>query len=221
MTRVVVAEDHHLVRQGLRALLERDADVRVVGEAGDGRTAVELARELEPDVLVMDVGMPRLGGLQATEQLQSLGLPTAVIILSMHGDEALVRQALRSGARGYLLKTAVAEELMLAIRAAMRGDIYLSPAISRTLVGGILDEVDDSEEATLLEQLTPREKEVLQLVAEGCTNAAIAQELHVSIKTVEKHRRSVMTKLNVHDLAGLVRSAVRLKLVFLDDVPRL
>ena len=217
MIDVVVADDHHLVRQGIRALLERADNIRVVGEAADGHEAVEMVKQLVPDVLVIDIVMPRLNGLQAIEQVRALGLPTQVVVLSMYSDEALVRQALRSGARGYLLKNSVVEELALAVRAASRGDLYLSPAISRAIVADLLRLEDTTEPLTPYERLTPRQREVLQLISEGHTNAAIAQTLHISVKTVEKHRRNLMTKLDVHNLAGLIRTAIKHGLVFLDE----
>jgi DNA-binding NarL/FixJ family response regulator len=214
---VIVADDHHLVRQGIRALLEKADDIEVVGEAADGQEAVELVKRLAPDVLVMDIAMPRLSGTQATGRVRTLGLATQVVILSMYSDETLVRQALRNGARGYLLKRSVTEELLLAIRAASRGEIYLSPAISRCVVADYLTLQTDRDAFSPFERLTSREREVLQLIAEGHTNSAIAQMLKISVKTVEKHRANLMSKLNVHDLAGLMRVAIKHGLIFLDE----
>jgi DNA-binding NarL/FixJ family response regulator len=213
--RVVLADDHHLVRQGIRALLERVKDIEVVGEAADGQEAVDLVQRLTPDVLVMDIAMPRLTGIQATERLRALGAATQVVVLSMYSDETLVRQALRSGARGYLLKRSVTEELLVAIRAAVRGEIYLSPAISATLLDELLTLQPEVEELSPFDRLTPREREVLQLIAEGHTNTAMARILKISVKTVEKHRANLMSKLDVHDVAGLVRVAIKHGLVFL------
>ena len=217
MIRVILADDHHLVRQGIRALLERADDIEVVGEAADGQEAIELVQRLAPDVLVMDIAMPRLTGTQATERLRALGVATQVVVLSMYSDETLVRRALRSGARGYLLKHSVTEELLVAIRATVRGEIYLSPAISASLLDEFLALQADSEERRPIDLLTPREREVLQLVAEGHTNTAIAQMMNVSVKTVEKHRASLMSKLNVHDVAGLTRIALKHGLIFIDE----
>jgi len=213
--RVIVADDHHLVRQGIRALLERADDIEVVGEAADGQEAIELVQRLNPDVLVVDIAMPRLDGTQATERVRALGVATQVVILSMHSDETLVRQTLRSGAKGYLLKQSVTEELLLAVRAAVRGEIYLSPAISAPLLDEFL--ALQTEERRPFDLLTPREREVLQLIAEGHTNTAIARMMNVTVKTVEKHRTSLMSKLRVHDVAGLVRVAIKQGLVFLDE----
>jgi DNA-binding NarL/FixJ family response regulator len=215
--RVIVADDHHLVRQGIRALLEKADDIEVVGEAADGQEAVELVERLIPDVLVMDMAMPRLSGNQAIGRVRALRVATQVVILSMYSDETLVRQALRDGARGYLLKRSVTEELLLAIRAASQGEIYLSPAISRPIVAGLLTLQADTDASSPFERLTSREREVLQLISEGHTNKAIALVLKVSVKTVEKHRANLMSKLNVHDLAGLIRVAIQHGLVFPDE----
>lgn len=217
MIRVLLADDHHLVRQALRALLEKADGIEVVGEAEDGRQAAKLARRLNPDVAVLDVAMPILNGIQAAERIRRLRLPTRVVFLSMHKDEALVRRALRSGAHGYLLKSAVSEELLLAVRAAVRDEIYLSPAISRTVVEDLLTAGATAEPVDAFNQLTHREREVLQLIAEGHTNIKIAKLLAISVKTVEKHRANLMSKLDVHDVAGLVRIAVKHKLIFLSE----
>lgn len=217
MIRVILADDHHLVRQGIRALLEKADDIEVIGEVADGQAAVELVERLVPDVLVMDIAMPRLNGAEATERIHTLGLGTQVVILSMYSDETLVRQTLQRGAKGYLLKRAVTEELLLAVRAASRGEPYLSPAISETILDDFLRLQTDTEDPTPFDLLTPREREVLQLIAEGHTNNAIAQLMTISVKTVEKHRASLMDKLNVHDVAGLTRVAIKHGLVFLDE----
>jgi DNA-binding NarL/FixJ family response regulator len=215
--RVIIADDHHLVRQGIRALLEKADDIQVVGEAADGREAVELVERLVPDVLVMDIAMPRLDGSQAIGQIRALGVATQVVMLSMYSDETLVRQALRNGAKGYLLKRSVTEELLLAIRAAVRGEIYLSPAISQSVVSGFLALCEDADESNPHDRLTSREQEVLQLISEGYTNKAIAQALKISTKTVEKHRANVMSKLKVNDLAGLMRAAIKHGLIILNE----
>ncbi len=217
MVRVVVADDHHLVRQGIRMLLETAEDIEVVGEAEDGIAACELAERLNPDIVVMDISMPRLNGTQATEQIRSRLSGTQVVVLSMHADESVVRQALRSGARAYVLKRAVSDELLLAIRAASQGETYLSPPVAGVVLSDFLSRPEDDEGAGVLNRLTPRERQVLQLLAEGNTNAGIADTLVVTVKTVEKHRASVMSKLDIHDLAGLVRFAVRHGVVSVDQ----
>ncbi|MCL4300399.1 MAG: response regulator transcription factor [Anaerolineae bacterium] len=217
MIRVILADDHHLVRQGLRSLLEKTGDIQILAEAENGQEAVKLAERLAPDVLVMDIAMPRLNGIQAAEQIRSLGLATQVVILSMYSDETVVRQALRAGVRGYLLKRSVVEELLLALRAAMHGEIYLSPAVSQMVMTDFLAGQSAAEAASPFDQLSAREREALKLVAEGATNKAIAEAMQISIKTVEKHRTNLMTKLNVHDLAGLIRIAIKHGLISLDE----
>ena len=217
MIRVIVADDHHLVRQGIRMLLESAEDIEVVGEAEDGMAACALAESLAPDIVVMDISMPRLNGAQATELIRSRLADTQVVVLSMHADESVVKQALRSGARAYVLKRAVSEELLLAIRAANRGETYLSPPIAGSILTDFLTRPDGQDEASAPQRLTPRERQVLQLLAEGNTNAKIASTLVVTVKTVEKHRASVMNKLDIHDLAGLVRFAVRHNIVSADQ----
>jgi DNA-binding NarL/FixJ family response regulator len=217
MIRVVIADDHHLVRQGLRALLERASDVEVVGEAADGYEALALTERLLPDVLVLDINMPGMTGIQVVEQLRSRKLATAIVMLSMYSDETLVRQALQKGARGYLLKRSVTEELLLAIRAASGGELYLSPEVSGMVVSGFLSTPTSGERAGGFEELSPREREVLKLIAEGETNPAIAGRMGISVKTVESHRANLMTKLDVHDVPGLVRVALKQGLIFLDD----
>lgn len=216
MVRVIVADDHHLVRQGIIMLLEKADDIEVIGEAEDGLEAVELAERLAPDVVVMDVSMPRLNGVQAIELIRGRNTATQVVVLSMHADETIVRQTLRRGARAYVLKRAVGEELLLAVRAASRGETYLSPPIAGFILNDFLTLSDESDNLSAFERITPREREVLQLLAEGRTNSVIAEELVVSVKTVEKHRASLMSKLDIHDLAGLVRFAIRNSLVSAD-----
>jgi two-component system response regulator NreC len=214
MIRVMIADDHNLVRQGIRALLEREEDVEVVAEAADGLETLENAFSLRPDVLVLDVGMPRLSGTQTLERLRQVSPNTQVVILSMYSDEALVRQALRGGARAYLLKNSIKEDLILAVRAAALGETYLNPTVSAVLEDGFLDR---PVSASPLDALTAREREVMKLIAEGETNASIARLLHISVKTVEKHRAKLLAKLAVHDTAALVRLAVQYHLVFLDN----
>jgi DNA-binding NarL/FixJ family response regulator len=216
MIRTLLADDHNLVRQGIRALLEKMPDIEVVGEAADGVEALELNEKLRPDVIVMDITMPRLNGIQATRRISESHPEAKVIILSVHSDSALIRQALRNGAKGYLLKTASFEELLLAIRAAVRGEAYLSSAVSRVVIERFLDYPELENGLDEIEKLSGREIQVLQLIAEGHTNNSIARELGITVKTVEKHRANLMAKLNVHDLAGVVRTAVKFKLIVLE-----
>jgi len=213
--RVVLVEDHALVRAGIRSLLEKLADLEVVAEAGDGRAALSLIAEHQPDVVLMDIKMAGLNGLEATARIMRDFPGVRVVILSMYANEEYVIQALRAGASGYLLKDAGTAELEVAVRAAARGETYLSPAISRRMIQDYLEIVGG--EGGALEQLTPRQREVLQLVAEGNSVKEIAQILHVSVKTVETHRAQLMERLDIHDVAGLVRYAIRVGLVASDD----
>lgn len=215
MIKVVLVDDHNLIRQGLRALLEKAGDIAVVGEAADGQEAVALVERLTPDVAVMDIAMSRLNGIQATERICALDGGTKVVILSMYSEPTLVRQALRNGAKGYLLKSSVTEELLLAIRTASRGETYLGSAVSGVVVAEYLSR--ESAEPTIFERLSPRERETLQLIAEGNTNKAIALHMNISVKTVEKHRANLMSKLYVRDMAGLVRIAIRYGLIPLNE----
>jgi len=208
--KVLLAEDHALVRAGIRALLDELPDVSVVAEAGDGREAMRLAHEHHPDVVLMDISMPLMNGLEAAERIAKDLPEVRVIILSMHANEEYVWHALRTGAKGYLLKGANASELEMALGAVGRGETYLSPSIS-TSVQEYMHDV--GEEPTALGRLTPRQREVLQLIAEGQTNRKIAATLGISIKTVETHRSQLMEALDIHDVAGLVRFALRVGLI--------
>ncbi len=216
MIRVAVADDHHLVRAGIRALLEKAGDIEVVGEAVDGLEALELLEAVVPDVLVMDIAMPRLNGIEAVERIQELGLETKVVILSMYSNELLVRQALQRGARVYLLTESGTNELLLANRAASGGGTYLSPAISEALLPEALMSAAE-EESPDFDPLTPREREVLLLIGAGNTNQAIARQLGISVKTVERHRANLMGKLGVNNLAELIRLAIKRGLIQLDE----
>ena len=213
--RVLLADDHNLVRAGIRALLEASGGVEVVAESGDGREALELIIKHRPDVALLDIGMPGLNGLEVAKRAAQASPRTRIVILSMHADATYVRQALRAGAAGYLLKGAAVAELPLALQSVMRGETYLTPKISRTIVEGFLRE--DTEEPGLLEALTARQREILQLIAEGKATKEIAQLLDLSVKTVETHRMRMMERLGIHDVAGLVRFAVRAGLVSPDE----
>ncbi len=203
---VLLAEDHRLVREGIRALLEEMGGFEVVGQAQDGREAIALAESLHPDVVIMDIGMPNLNGLEATARLRSSPRPPEVIILSQYESEAYVVQALLAGAAAYLLKGSLADELARAVQAVMAGKTYLSSELPRDEIEDMLRQRDGV--VSPLQRLTAREREVLQLVAEGNTNRQIAIRLGISIKTVEKHRFNLMEKLNMRDVTALVRFAI-------------
>lgn len=206
---VLLADDHTVVRQGLRSLLAAESDIEVVGEAETGRQAIQLAKKHLPDVVVMDIAMPLLNGLEATRQITH-EIPTArVIILSSYSDDEYVEQLTDAGAIGYLLKQTASNDLIKAIREAKLGNAYFSPSISRRMLEHYRRAfVSGQPVRKASETLTSREREVLQLIAEGNTNKQIAAELCISIKTVEKHRQQVMNRLNIHDIAGLTRYAI-------------
>lgn len=206
--RVLLADDHALVRQGFRLILSAQPDIEIVGEAGNGRETVELAEKLRPDVVVMDVAMPEMNGIEATRRLASLAPRTRVLALSMYKDSVYVREILRAGARGYLLKDAIDRDLVAAVRAVAAGEGYLSPAVSEAVLSDYRRHVSDP-----LDLLTSREREVLQMIAEGKTNKEIAAALNLSVYTVDAHRGRIMEKLNLHSVSELVRFAVRAGLV--------
>jgi DNA-binding NarL/FixJ family response regulator len=212
--RVLLADDHNLVRAGVRALLQNVAGVQVVAEAGDGREALRLVEDMRPDVALMDIAMAELNGLEAAARIAREYPRTRVIMLSMYATEEYVVQALRAGASGYLLKNAGAAELEKAIKHVAQGETFLSPAISRQ-VSDYIRRV--GQETTSLDRLTPRQREILQLIAEGHTTKKIAQLLSISVKTVETHRSQLMEQLDIHDVAGLVRYAIRMRLVTTDQ----
>lgn len=209
--RVLLADDHKLFRAGIRSLLQTLDDVEVVAEAGDGREALRLAAAHRPDVVLIDIMMPNLNGLDAAARIAHAYPHTRVIMLSMSADEDSVLKTLRAGAVGYLVKTADPAELELAIRAAMRGEKFLSSAVSEHVVSVCLNRLD--KEQTSLERLTPRQREVLQLVAEGHTTKDIAKMLEISTKTAEGYRGELMRALDIHDIASLTRYAIRAGLV--------
>jgi DNA-binding NarL/FixJ family response regulator len=208
LIRVVLADDHALVRAGLRSLLERIEGVEVAGEASDGHEALRLIERVRPHVALVDITMSGLNGVELTARISPGG--TRVIIVSVHSTAEYVRRALRAGAAGYLLKDASAAELEAAVRSVARGDTYLSPSVAGQVVE---DSVHPSEETSELERLTPRQREILQMVAEGLTTKQIATRLEIGVRTVEAHRADLMTRLDIHDLPGLVRYAIRVGLV--------
>jgi DNA-binding NarL/FixJ family response regulator len=207
--RILLADDHTVVRAGLRSLLEQQPDLEVVGEAGDGRRAVELAGSLQPDVAVLDIGMPQLNGIEAARQITGSRPETAVVILSMHSDEAYVMRALKAGARAYLLKDSAETDLIRAIRSVSQGKSFFSPKVSRVLVEDYVRLLEQRGAADTYELLTTREREILQLLAEGKTNKEVASLLNLSVYTVETHRTHILQKLNLHSTAELVLYAVR------------
>ncbi len=208
--RVVLADDHSLIRAGVRTLLERLDDVEVIGEAANGRSALELVGSLRPDILMTDIGMPVLDGLALTALVTRDFAATRVIILSMHTAREYANKALRAGAVGYLIKDATTDELELAIRAVARGGAFLSPTVSMQLIANYSKTTDNEP---TLDSLSPRQREVLKLIAEGLPTKMIARRLDISIKTAETHRTQLMERLGIHEIAGLVRYAIRNGLV--------
>ena len=213
MIRILIADDHLMVRSGIRALLEKSGDLNILGEASNGQEAVEMVEKFKPDVLIMDIMMPRLNGIQAAEYIRKLKLPTNILLLSMYADQGLVYQALQSGVKGYVLKSSVSDELLWAVQAVAKGKTYLSSQISEIAVESAVHQRPTGQDHDPISNLSPREKEILQLIAEEHTSGEIAAMLFISEKTVEKHRASLMEKLNVRNLAGLVRLAVKYHLV--------
>src|SRR5215471_1313522 len=206
--RILLADDHAVVRQGFKLILGSQPDMEIVGEAGNGREAVELAEKLRPDVAVVDVAMPELNGIEATRRMAEVTPRTRVLALSMHKDSVYVREILRAGARGYLLKDQVDSDLLAALRAVARGEGYLSPSVSDAVLNDYRKHVSNP-----IDLLTSREREVLQMIAEGKTNKEIATVLNLSVYTVDAHRGHIMEKLNLHSVNELVRFAVRNGLV--------
>jgi DNA-binding NarL/FixJ family response regulator len=206
--RIVLADDHSVVRQGFRRILDSQDDMEIVGEASNGREALEVATKLTPDVVVMDVAMPELNGIEAARRMGEASPRTRVLALSMHKDAVYVREILRAGARGYLLKDAIDDDLIAAVRAVARGEAYLSPGVADAVLTDYRQHVTDP-----IDLLTSREREVLQQIAEGKTNKEIATTLNLSVYTVDAHRGRIMEKLNLHSTGELVRFALRKGLV--------
>ena len=206
--KIILADDHRIMREGLRALLEQQSGMEIIAEAEDGRTTVDLAHELKPDVVVIDISMPDLNGIDATRQIISASPHIKVIALSMHSDRKFVREMLSAGASGYLLKDSAFEELGTALAAVLNNQTYLSPKIADTVVRDYLGKIDTTESRTS-PSLTHREREVLQLLAEGRTTKEIASKLCVSIKTIETHRKQIMEKVGLNSVAELTKYAIR------------
>jgi DNA-binding NarL/FixJ family response regulator len=207
--RILLADDHKIVREGLSALVTAQEGMTVVGESANGRIAVDQTRELKPDVVVMDVAMPDLNGIEATRRILAENSRVKVVALSMHSDRRFLTEMLKAGATAYLLKDSAFEELASAIRAVMAGQVYLSPQIADAVVDGYLHGSGPGKPPSAFAVLTSREREVLQLVAEGLATKQIAASLHVSVKTVETHRRQIMEKLDLHSVAELTKYAIR------------
>ena len=207
--RIVLADDHTIIRSGLRLLLEQQPDFKVVAEAEDGRQAVERIAEHHPDVAILDIGMPELNGIEATRQIVALDPHCHVVILSMHSDEGYVLRALKAGARAYILKSAAEADLIRAVRAVSEGKSFFSPVISKMLLEDYVRQVREKEVEDSYDLLTPREREILQLLAEGKTNKEVATILKLSPYTVETHRGNLLQKLNLHSVPELILYAVR------------
>jgi two-component system response regulator NreC len=213
--RVLLADDHRMLREGIRALLERQEDIQVVGEAADGREAVRLTTQLCPDVVVMDVSMPMLNGIEATRQIRRDCPDVRVLILTVHESEEYVAQLLVAGASGYIIKRAAGDELVSAIRAVQQGEAFLYPSIARVVIEDYVRRLQAGTGLSAQEVLTDREREVLQLIAEGYTNREIADLLHLSIKTVQNHRSKIMNKLDLHDRGELIKYAIQQGIIHL------
>ncbi len=205
---VLLAEDHTIVRKGLRSLLDSEPGIEILGEAQDGREAIEKVRQVHPDVVVMDITMPGLNGLEATRQIKKQFPEIKVLVLTMHANEEYIFQILRAGASGYVVKQAAPADLVSAIRAVYRGDSFLSPAISQKVIEEYIRRADGVIENSY-DRLTTRERETLQLIAEGRSNREIAALLHITVKTVETHRANLMNKLDIHNTAELTQYAIR------------
>ena len=207
-TRILLADDHKIIREGLRALLEKEPDMEVVGEAQDGLTTIKLAKKLLPNIVIMDIGMPDMNGIDATRQIFSETQGIKVIALSMHSDRRFVLQMLKAGASGYLLKDSAFEELALAIKTVIAGQPYLSPKITDVVIKEYIISLPKNEESVFT-KITVREREVLQLITEGKSTKQIAAFLNVSVKTIETHRQQIMEKLDIHSIAELTKYAIR------------
>ena len=213
--KVVVADDHTILRQGIKALLDNQEEIEVVGEAKDGREAIKAIEELSPDVILMDIAMPGLNGLEATRRIKKKFPRTKVVVLTMHTNEEYIFQILNAGADGYLVKETAFQDLISAINSVHRGEAFMSPSISKKVMTDYIQRAQ-GEEKVGFDTLTTREREILQLVAEGNSNKKIAEVLFISPKTVETHRAHIMDKLNIHDRAGLIKYAIRKGMINLD-----
>jgi len=216
-TRILLVDDHAIVRAGIRTLLEKQSDMEVVDEAADGREAIEKARELRPDVVVMDIVMPGIGGLEATRLVKTECPEVRILALTMHEDERYFFQALHAGASGYVVKGAPPADFIAAIRSVAEGQAHLGPALTRKLIDDYLSRGEEASDRETHDDLTDREREVLRLIAEGQTGKQIAKQLCISVHTVERHRQNLMAKLDLHNRTALIKYAIRKKLIELDE----
>lgn len=212
-TRIVIADDHSIVREGVKMILASQRDFDIVGEAATGEEALALIEKLKPDVVVMDISMPGIGGIEATAQIKQTHPKINVLALTMHEDEHYVFRLLRAGASGYVLKRAAATDLVAAVRAASRGEAFLYPSVARDVIADYLRRVEAGEEKERYDGLTTREREILTMIAQGLSNQEIAKKLYISIKTVQTHRAHILEKLGLHDRTELVRYAIRKGLI--------
>lgn len=217
--KIILADDHNIVRAGIRSILSKIPGMKVIAETDNGREALNLIKKLKPDVVLVDIAMPELNGLEVTQSIVKEFPEIKIIILSMHKSEEYVLQALKFGASGYLLKDTAADELEMAVNAVVKGEKYLAPFISKNVISSLLNSIKNNNSKSkpktslLLEKMTPRQREILQLIAEGNSTKEIAFKLSISIKTVETHRKQLMERLNIFDIAGLVRYAIRLGII--------
>lgn len=211
--RVLLADDHAIVREGVKMILIKEPDIEVVGEASDGQEALDLVDRLKPGVVVMDISMPGMSGIEATQHVRERYPGVNVLALTMHEDESYVFKLLRAGASGYVLKRAAAQDLVQAVRAAAKGEAFLYPSVARKIVEDYLKRVETGEDRERYDGLTEREKEILTVIAQGLSNQQIAQKLYISIKTVQTHRAHILEKLGLHDRTELVRYAIRKGLI--------
>jgi len=212
-TKVLLVDDHAIVREGVRMILSKEADIDVVGEAADGAQALDIVSKFRPQVVIMDISMPGMGGIEATHRIRTQYPEIQVLALTMHEDESYVFQLLRAGAAGYVLKRAAAQDLVQAVRAAAKGEAFLYPSVARKVVEDYLRRVETGEDRERYDGLTAREKEILTLIAQGLSNQQIAEKLYISIKTVQTHRAHILEKLGLHDRTELVRYAIRKGLI--------
>ncbi len=214
----MVADDHNLVRQGIVALLNVESDMQVIGEASDGIEAVRLAKKFNPDIVIMDLSMPNLNGLEATHQIKRDASDVKVLILTQHENEEYVMQIIKAGASGYVLKTSVSDDLIKAIKEIQKGEKFFSPSISRMILDDYIKRTQGLQTENKAPELTHREKEVLQLIAEGRTNQEVARKLFISVRTVEFHRANIMHKLQLNDLASLIKYAIQKGIVQINSI---